>query len=629
MSKKARPLAVGLSLGAIGVVFGDIGTSPLYAVKAIFGREGHNMAVTQTNVYGVISLIIWSVFLVVSIKYLMFIMRASNKGEGGIMALIAKAKGAGGSKRRTWLIVSVGLIGVALFYGDSVITPAISVLSAVEGLKVVAPSLADFVIPTTLVIIAYLFWIQRYGTAWIGRLFGPIMLLWFVSIGAGGLWRALQFPDIFHALSPVAAWSFIIHNPLLAFVSMGLVVLAITGAEALYADMGHFGRKPIAKAWALVVFPALLLSYMGQGAVVLHSFGTNANPFIFTFPYATRPFVIVLAMFATLIASQSVISGAFSLTRQAIHLGFLPKMRIKHTSTEYGQVYLPFLNFVLFVVVCMLVTFFGSSERLAGSYGLAVSGTMAIDTLLFLIVMRISRKKSLLYIGAFGAVFLSLDLIFVGANIPKLFKGGWLPLSIAFLVLVIIKTWVKGQRIESGERRAAEGTLQTFVNNIRNGEYELTRIPGQAIYVGHHERLAPLALHAVVERVHALHEKIIIVTVITTSDAHVPETERAMFDDLGYDDGISHVTLLYGFHDSINVPHALQQARPLSPELDFDPKTASYFVSISKVVPTKRRNMALWRKTLYSLMYKNAISTSDYYKLPINRTTEIRSLIKL
>jgi KUP system potassium uptake protein len=627
---KARSAAIALSIGALGVVFGDIGTSPLYALRAIFSPSGRNLAINQLNIHGIVSLIIWSVTLVVSIKYIAFIMRADNKGEGGIMALLALAKNAELSKRAKWACIFVGLIGVALFYGDSAITPAISVLSAVEGLKVVTPSLSVFVIPATLVIIAYLFWIQRYGTAWLGRLFGPIMLVWFSVLAAGGLWQIMQHPEILHALSPLAALRFIAAEPLTAFLSLGIVVLAITGAEALYADMGHFGRPPIARAWFLVVFPALTLCYMGQGAFLLNSPTFASNVFMLSYPEAVRVPVLLLATFATLIASQSVISGAFSLTRQAIHLNFLPKMLIRHTSDhEIGQIYIPFISALLFITVTGLVLFFGSSEQLASAYGLAVSGTLAVDTILFLVIMRLVRRRSLWYIIFGLVVFSSIDMLFIGANAPKIVKGGWFPLAVAFLIFTLIQTWLKGQRIASGTRKVMEGSLKTFVSKIHNGEFQVTRIPGQAIYIGHHPNLAPLALHASVEEMHELHEKAVIVSVTTTNHAHVPEEERATFDDLGFNDGISHLNLSYGFHDSINVPKALKAARHLNPELDFDPHKASYFVSLSRVVPTHKKNLSRWRKSIYALMYRNASSSSEYYKLPIDRTIEIRSLIKL
>jgi KUP system potassium uptake protein len=558
-------------------------------------------------------------------------MRANNKGEGGIMALISLVKSGDISKRRKWLFIILGLIGVSLFYGDSAITPAISVLSAVEGLKVVEPGLHSLILPITFVILASLFWIQKYGSGFIGRLFGPVMLLWFTVIAMGGGWQVWQHPAILRALSPTAAVTFFINQPLVAFVAMGAVVLAITGAEALYADMGHFGRAPIARAWFWLVFPALTLCYLGQGALLLNQSATVANPFMLLFPASTQFSIVLLATLATLIASQSVISGAFSLTRQAVQLDFLPKMLVRYTSaSEAGQIYLPFVNLALFMVVSLLVFAFGSSVKLANAYGMAVSGTLAIDTVLFLVVARSLWRKSARYIALAAGVFLSVDLLFVTSNLSKIWHGAWVPLALAVAIFLVIDTWTKGQRVITRERQILEGPLQSFVDKIHSIQPALKRTPGTAVYLGHHADRAPMALHATVEELHELSEKVVLVTVKTTNEAHIPEDERAVFDNLLYkDDGISHVSLSYGFHDSPNVPRTLATLRHTSPELDFDPDEAAYFISLSKVVKTNRRNLTGWRKSLYSLMARNALSATDYYKLPIERTLEMRSLIKL
>ena len=620
-----------LAVGALGIVFGDIGTSPLYALHAVFGPVGQHLAIDRANVYGVIALVFWSITLVVSIKFVGFIMRADNKGEGGIMALVSLIKSSGLAERRKYLFIFLGLIGVALFYGDSAITPAISVLSAVEGLKVVTPNLDSLILPLTFVILAGLFWIQKYGTNFIGRLFGPVMLVWFVVIALGGGWQIWQHPGILMALSPLQAIAFFVSRPLTAFVAMGAVVLAITGAEALYADLGHFGRPPIARAWFWVVFPALTLCYMGQGALLLHNPAAMANPFILLFPPAVRFSVVLLATLATLIASQSVISGAFSLTRQAVQLDFLPKMLVRHTSDrEIGQIYMPFVNLALFVAVTLLVFAFGSSVKLANAYGVAVSGTLAIDTVLFIVVLRSLWQRSRRYVISLAVIFLSVDLLFVTSNLSKIRHGGWFPLALAAVILVLIDTWRRGQRVIRQERKALEGSLQAFVDRIRAMKPPLTRIPGQAVYISHHPDRAPLALHATVDELHELSQKVVLVTVTITDSAHVPEEERAVFDNLRYsDDGISHLTLYYGFHDSPNIPRALAALRHTSPELDFDPEAAAYFISLSKVVRTNRHNLPRWRKSIYSLMARNALSTTDYYKLPVEKTVEMRSLIKL
>jgi KUP system potassium uptake protein len=623
------PMAA-LTLGALGVVFGDIGTSPLYALQAVFGRYGLHLAITPRNVYGIISLVIWAITIIVSIKYICFIMRAGNKGEGGIMALVALIKNDKLPFYRRWLFIFLGLAGVALFYGDSTITPAISVLSAVEGLKTVSPGLDVWIMPITLALLAMLFWVQQYGTAVIGRLFGPVMLTWFGVIGLAGAWRVWEHPEAAQAVSPLAAVQFVQAEPLAAFAALGAVILAVTGAEALYADMGHFGREPIARAWFLAVFPALILCYTGQGAVILSQPLSGHTPFMALFPPALTIPVVLLATAATLVASQSVISGAFSLTRQAIQLGFLPRMRVVHTSVrEIGQIYIPFINVLLFLIVTLLVVSFGSSARLAHAFGIAVSGTLAIDTILFLAVARQIWHRSVGYIAVAGLLFVGLDLLFVAANLSKIRLGGWFPILLSAGVFLVIHTWLRGQAIVTAERRAQEGPLQEFVDKVRVAKPPLLRVPGTAVYIGHHADLAPLALHAAVEKLHELHEKVVIVSVRITTAAHIPEDKRAVFSSLAYDDGICHLRLSYGFHDSPNVPRTLASLRGLDPELDFDPAEASYFISLSKVVPGRRHNLAGWRKHLYTMMARNALSTSDFYKLPIERTIEMRSLIEL
>jgi len=447
-----------LTIGALGVVFGDIGTSPLYAMKVIFGTSSYSLPINELNVLGILSIIIWSITIIVSIKYIYFLMRANNDGEGGIVALIALINNKSGKYKLMPFFIFLGLVGVALFYGDSVITPAISVLSAVEGLNVVTPSLSHLIVPITIALLTFLFWIQKYGTGLIGRLFGPIMLVWFISIGLAGANTVFQNPNILVALSPFSALNFITHEPLVAFLAMSAVTLAITGAEALYADMGHFGRKPISRAWFLIVFPALALCYMGQGALLLNNPASINNPLVLLFPEVLRFSFIILATFATLIASQSVISGAFSLTQQAVHLNFLPKMLIKHTSNrEAGQVYLPFVNYSLYVAVLLLVIVFGSSAGLANAFGMAVSATLAIDTILFAIVARLLWKKSIIYVASALLVFLSLDLILVTSNLSKILKGAWIPLLIAFAILLLITTWIKGSKIIKKEREQIEG----------------------------------------------------------------------------------------------------------------------------------------------------------------------------
>jgi KUP system potassium uptake protein len=534
------------------------------------------------------------------------------------------------SRRSKGLFILVGLIGVSLFYGDSAITPAISVLSAVEGLTVISPSLSFLVLPATLIILAGLFWIQKYGTAVIGRLFGPIMLMWFGVIAAGGIGQIWLHPDVLTSLSPLTALQFLISQPLIAFIAMGAVVLTITGAEALYADMGHFGRAPIARAWFLIVFPALLLCYMGQGALILHNPADVAGPFFLLFPEITRIPVILLATLATLIASQSVISGAFSLTKQAVQLDYLPKMLIRHTSTRVGgQIYVPIINGVLFVAVVSLVLLFGSSQKLANAFGLAVSGTLMADTILYLAVLRVVWQRSLGVTALAVIAFLSIDLLFVTSSLPKVLSGGWFPVIMAIVIFVLIDTWVKGQRIINAERQTMEGPMLAFIEDVRSSFPAIKRVPGQAVYIGHHADYAPLALRATVEGLHELPRSLIIVTVQISSASHVPDEERATFDNLGYNDGIGHLNLAYGYHDTPNIPKTLASLRGFNSEFNIDTLAVPYFVSLGKIVPTKRHNLARWRKTIYCLMDRNALSTNDYYKLPTERTFEMRSMIKL
>jgi KUP system potassium uptake protein len=625
-----KKLTAGLTLGALGIVFGDIGTSPLYVFQAIFGSLGLGLQINHINIVGITSLILWAVTLVVSIKYLLIVMRADNKGEGGIMALVALIKGSRVRSRYKAGFIALGIIGVSLFYGDSVITPAISVLSAVEGLKVLVPSVDHLIVPITLGILSLLFLFQKRGTTIIGRLFGPIMFLWFGAIALGGGWQIIQNPEVLSALSPLMALQFLLMYPLVGFVVMAAVVLAVTGAEALYADMGHFGRAPISRAWFLIVFPALILCYLGQGALLLHEPTAISNPLPLLFPDFLRAPIVLLATLATLIASQAVISGAFSLTRQAMKLDFLPKMTVRHTSIlAPGQIYIPLVNAILWVLVVLLVVFFGSSQRLAGVFGVAVSGTLIIDSILFIVVMYSLWRKSIYIVLLAALVFLPLDLLFVTSNLPKILNGAWFPIALAVLAFTIITTWTKGQRIVTKKRRLMEGSLQAFIDKVHVRQPVVIRLPGQAVYISHHPNFAPLALHKAVDELNELHENVVILSVQVTTEAHVPVEERASFDGLQYNDGISHLSLEYGFHDSINIPKTLESVRYLSPELDFNSDKAIYFISQSRVIPGKKHNLFGWRKALYCLMARNALSASDYYKLPIDRTVEMQSLIKL
>jgi KUP system potassium uptake protein len=617
-----------LMLGAIGVVFGDIGTSPLYALQAIFGLS--HLEFSRADILGMVSLIVWAIILVVTVKYVGLVMRANNNGEGGIMALIALMNRTAVSPHKKALLVLVGLVGLALFYGDSVITPAISVLSAVEGTRLVAPQLAPYVVPMTIAFLIGLFLLQSRGTGSIGKLFGPVMVVWF-SVGAiAGLLQIMQYPQILEALLPTTAASFFIEHPLAGFIAMGAVILAITGAEALYTDMGHFGRSAITSSWLFFIFPALLLVYLGQGALVSMNPDAISSAYFMMFAPEIRLPIIILATAATLIASQAVISGSFSLTRQAVQLGFAPRLTIRHTSNdEAGQVYLPFVNWLLASLVIMTVLIFGSSANLAGAYGFAVCGALAVDTIFLLVLMRQMWKYPIVFILLAAVVFVSVDILFLSSSLSKLLHGAWMTVIIAIAAFTLLTTWYTGHNAIRRERRRIEGTLKSFVTRLHH--MNIPRIPGNAVYIGYHAGNAPMALHGSVDQLHELHSNVVIVTIEITDTPHVTDRSRVVFDALGHpDDGISHVTLRFGYKDTPNVPRALALARGKGPEVvDFDPFTATYFTSITQPIIVHNHRMAPWRKALYLFMQRNANNPADYFKLPVNRTVEMRAFLEL
>jgi KUP system potassium uptake protein len=621
-----------LALGALGVVFGDIGTSPLYALQTVFSADHQAVKATQSDVYGVISLVFWSVTLIVSVEFVLFIMRADNEGEGGILALIAKVMETRLDSRRAKVtLIAIGLFGVALFYGDGMITPAISVLSAVEGVKVAVPSLKSMVVPLTIAILVGVFSIQRFGTHRIGRVFGPVMVVWFAVIAAAGLGRVVADPAIVKALSPSYGVEFFGNHLGIAFISLGAIVLTITGAEALYADMGHFGRAPISRAWFFVVFPALTLNYMGQGSLIVHDPSAISNPFFLLIPHWGRVPMVVLAMVATVIASQAVISGAFSVTKQAIQLGFLPRLSIRHTSThEIGQVYVPAVNWFLLAAVVALVVGFGSSTKLGSAYGIAVTGTITADTLLFLVVARALWRKPRWLVALGALVFFTVDLAFLGANLTKAAHGGWFPLSVGVVVFTVLTTWRRGSEKIQRRRIADEGSLRDFVEDLRTIDPPPHRTPGTAVYLNARRETAPLALHASLEHAHALHESIVIISIETTRTPYVAEADRLVVDSLGYeDDGISHLTARYGFQEAIKVPALFQLACTRGLEGNAREEDAVYFLSQVTIRPTDEPGMAGWRKRLYVAMARNAASPADYFHLPAERTVTIGSAIDL
>jgi KUP system potassium uptake protein len=583
------------------------------------------------EVYGVISMIFWAITIIVSIKYVTFILRADNDGEGGIMALTALLQRQPfRDKRAKLVLITLGIIGASLFYGDGIITPAISVLSAVEGLDVATPSLSELVVPIAIAVLTVLFLVQRWGTSRVGGVFGPVMSLWFIVLAAAGLREVIDNPAILKALSPHYAAAFIINHGTIAFIALGSVVLAITGAEALYADMGHFGAPPIRRAWFFLVFPALTLNYLGQGALVLRHPGAVENPFYTIFPHWARLPMVFLATIATVIASQAVISGAFSVSRQAVQLGILPHLTIKHTSKrEPGQIYVPSINWGLFVAVLVLVIGFGSSAALASAYGIAVTATFILNTILFLAVVRTIWHKPVwvIILGAVG--FLSVEVAFFAANLTKVAHGGWLPIAVAACIVTVLLTWQKGRQIVTRNRTNKEGNLRTMVADIRAMDPPLYRTPGTAVFLNANIQTAPLALRANVEHNQTLHRNVVIITIEFDKVPHVPDSDRLRIDDLGdRHDGISHVTARFGFQDEPNVPAALRLAVVDQIEGDIDVDKATYFLSRMTLVRTDAPGMPRWQKRLFLTVAHNAANPVEYFGLPIDRTVTMGAQVE-
>jgi KUP system potassium uptake protein len=629
----AKTSVAALTLGALGVVFGDIGTSPLYALQTVFTADDHAVHTTAGDVYGVISLVFWSITMVVSVKYVTFIMRADNGGEGGIMALTALVERARVKRAMTKLtLVTLGILGASLFYGDGAITPAISVLSAVEGVKVAVPSLHSMVLPATVAVLTVLFAIQRFGTRLVGNLFGPVMALWFGVLALTGAVEIAKHPDVIRALSPSYGAEFLVNHGHVAFIALGSVVLAVTGAEALYADMGHFGRSPIRRAWFALVFPALTLQYLGQGALIVRSPKAISSPFFLLMPGWAQVPMVLLATVATVIASQAVISGAFSVSHQAVQLGFLPRLTIRHTSRkEPGQIYAPAVNGALFVVVIAIVVGFGTSAALASAYGVAVTGTFILNTILFLAVARLlwHARRTRIALGA--AVFLTVELTFFAANLTKIVHGGWLPLAIAALVFVVLMTWRKGRHIVSANRTREEGPLQGFVDKLAAREVKVRRVPGTAVYLNANPHTTPLALKANVEHNHVLHERVIIVSIETEGVPHVYHADRLTCDELGHaGDGITGLNVRFGYQDAPNVPAMLKLAiRRELLERTIDLHETVYFLSQITIVATNARGMNPWRKRLFLALARNAANPVVYFRLPDHRTVTIGERVSL
>jgi KUP system potassium uptake protein len=620
-------------LGALGVVFGDIGTSPLYTIQTVFSPgDPHPVTVNRDSIFGIASLIFWAVVIVVTLTYVVLVMRADNKGEGGILALITLIGRTTAGRHRTKLALAMlGIFGASLFLGDSMITPAISVLSAVEGLKVAAPSLNDLVIPITVVIIVVLFLAQRLGTAAVGRLFGPVMVVWFVVIGACGIGGIAGHPEVLKALSPSYAVSFLFGHFSIAFFALAAVVLAVTGAEALYADMGHFGRSAITRSWLLLVFPACVLSYLGQSALILGDPEKISSPFFLLVPGWGRWPLVVLATAATVIASQAVITGAFSVASQAIQLGYLPRLRITHTSEEtIGQIYVPWINWLLMISVLTLVVTFKSSAKLAFAFGMAVTGTITITTLLFFYIAR-TRWRTPLWLVVPGAGFLlAVDLLFLAANFTKLVHGAWLPLLIGITAFTILTTWQRGRVIVSRLRASEEGSLREFVDDLHHQQPPVVRVPGTAVFLNRGRETAPLAMRATVSHLHTLAEHVVILSIETLTVAHVAPADRAAIDDLGYtDDGLTHATARFGYMDDPNVPAALRviAAAPIESPIDAD--HATYFLSTIDLYRGNTPGLNRWRKSLFLATTHITADAADYFHLPRDRTLIVGSRIEL
>ncbi|WP_294335539.1 potassium transporter Kup [Pseudomonas sp.] len=611
-------------VAAVGVVYGDIGTSPLYTLKEVFAGH-YGVHANSAGVLGVLSLVFWSLLWVVSLKYVLFILRADNQGEGGIMALTALAhRAAAPYKRLSKVLVLLGLFGAALFYGDSMITPAVSVLSAVEGLQLAFDGIEHWVVPLAVLLLVALFLIQKHGTARIGILFGPIMVLWFVVLGALGIHGIVQQPEVLQALNPAWAVKFFVLHPGMGVAILGAVVLALTGAEALYADMGHFGRKPIARAWFLLVLPGLVLNYFGQGALILGNPDAVRNPFYLLAPdWALLP-MVGLATLATIIASQAVISGAFSLTRQAIQLGYVPRMFIQHTSSEeQGQVYIGMVNWALMVGVVLLVVGFESSGALAAAYGVAVTGTMLITTLLASAVVLLLWKAPRWLAVPMLLAFLLVDSLYFAANAPKIFQGGAFPVIAGVALFVLMTTWKRGRTIIVERLDESSLPLELFIASLQAQPPH--RVSGTAVFLSARPEAVPHALLHNLLHNQVLHEQVVLLTVVFEDEPRVSAARRCEVEAFG--DGFFRVCLHFGFMEEPDVPLALSRCQQAG--LDFGPMRTTYFLSRETVIAGKQQGMARWREHLFAFLLKNANSTLKYFKLPLNRVIELGTQVEM
>jgi KUP system potassium uptake protein len=621
----AHPRLFPLALAALGVVYGDIGTSPIYALRESL-HGVHGVSPTSENVLGLLSLILWALVIVISVKYLAFVMWADNCGEGGMIALTALVTpdSARARLRRRRLLVLVGLFGASLLYGDSMITPSISVLSAIEGLEMVTPIFTPYVIPITIAILVGLFAVQRHGTARIGAIFGPVMFLWFATLGVLGAVQVVQHPAVFAAVNPLYGVQFFQHNGWHGFLVLGSVFLVVTGGEALYADMGHFGARPIRLSWYVFVLPCLLLNYFGQGALVLLDARAAEHPFFRLAPsWALLPLVILTAL-ATVIASQAVISGAFSLTRQAVQLGYLPRMDIEHTSeTEAGQIYIPGLNWVLMIACIGLVLGFRSSSRLAAAYGVAVTTDMVFTSILFAVVARTRWKWSLPAVLAMATGFLVVDLGFWGASLLKIPSGGWFPLLVAGVVFTVMTTWNSGRGLLASRLAELSMSLEELLEKMR--EPSIVRVEGTAVYLGRHDVGVPPALLHNLRYNKVLHSRVVLLAMRTDTRARVPDEERVVVKELAPD--FYRVIARHGFAEDPEVPGVLERLR--ADGLEIDPEEATFFLGRETLLATKRPGMAIWRERLFTVLARNARRATSYFRIPSHRVCELGAEIEL
>ncbi len=619
-----------LAIAAIGIVYGDIGTSPIYAFRETFAGH-HTLTPDRLHIYGVLSLIFWSMMIIVTLKYVTVVMRADNKGEGGSLALLALINRSM-TDRKAWTgsIILMGVFATALFYGDSMITPAISVLSAVEGLTTVNPRLEPWVIPIAITILVGLFAIQRRGTAKVGALFGPVMLFYFVTLGVLGVWHILDYPAVILAmLNPLNIAGFVVQEPFRAFIALGSVVLAVTGAEALYADMGHFGRKPIRVSWIYFVLPALLLNYLGQGAMILslepaQAAETVKNPFFYLAPDMFRLPLVLLATVATIIASQAVISGAFSVTQQAIQLGFIPRLRITHTSeSAAGQIYIPAVNWALLTMVILLVLTFRSSSNLAAAYGIAVTGAMIIDTVLISVVLRYMWNWNKVAVAGLIVLFFTVDFAYLTSNLLKIPDGGWFPLLIGVVAFTLLTTWAKGRKLMIDRMNEASLPMEIF---IKSAAPSAARVPGTAVFMTSSASGVPHALLHNLKHNKVLHEQVILLTVRIENIPHVGEDQRSEVTDYG--EGFFRVIIRYGFMEEVDIPFELGRVKTFG--MACSTMDTSYFLARQTLLPSAARpGMALWRERLFAWMLRNAESAMQFFKLPPNRVVELGSQVEI